>query len=195
MLILVTIALVAAVLDPLLGRTISRMPFGKSLTTFASLWLVASFFGFLAVQSVPVLGWILWAVAVTAAGAGASLWFKGEFASAQQAEEEVRAATQRKESDRGKAELRRQRGLRRAELMTKYAGDQALVERIVLGAYWERQTAAQLRDALGNPADIAAKILKGKRQEVWKYHPTGGDRYALWIMLEQDRVLRWEERA
>src|SRR5258708_14727520 len=51
-LIIVAVALLVALFDPLLGRAVSRMPFGRSLITVASLWLVASFFGFLAVQSV-----------------------------------------------------------------------------------------------------------------------------------------------
>lgn len=157
--------------------------------------LAAGLLVFLAVQAMPILGWILWFVALVSLGAGASLWYKGESARAQQAEDEMRAAMLRRESDRSKAALRRQRGMRRAELMVKYAGDQNLVERIVLGSYWDGQTAAQLKDALGNPPDIAAKILRGKRQEVWKYHPAGGDRYALWITLDEDRVVRWEERG
>ncbi len=156
--------------------------------------LAAGVLVFLAVQVMPILGWILWAVAIAAVGIGALLWYNSEFARARQAEEETREATRQKESDRTKAELRRQRGLRRTELMAKYAGDQNLVERIVQGFYWEGQTAGQLKDALGNPADIAAKILKRKRNEVWKYHATGGDRYALWIELEEDLVARWEER-
>jgi predicted MPP superfamily phosphohydrolase len=48
----VAIAIAAALLDPLLGRAVSRLAFGRSLITFASLWMIASFFGFLAVQSV-----------------------------------------------------------------------------------------------------------------------------------------------
>lgn len=51
-LIVIAVALVAALLDPLLGRAVSRLTFGKSLITYSSLWLIASFFGFLAVQSV-----------------------------------------------------------------------------------------------------------------------------------------------
>ena len=45
-------------LDPLLGRVVSRLAFGKSLITFASLWLVASFFGFLAIESVGAIEWV-----------------------------------------------------------------------------------------------------------------------------------------
>jgi predicted MPP superfamily phosphohydrolase len=54
-LIVLAVALAAALLDPILGRAVSRLSFGKSLITFSSLWLVASFFGFLAVQSVEAI--------------------------------------------------------------------------------------------------------------------------------------------
>ncbi len=36
----------------------SRLSFSKALTTFSRLWLVASFFGFLAVESVGVIEWV-----------------------------------------------------------------------------------------------------------------------------------------
>jgi predicted MPP superfamily phosphohydrolase len=57
-LVVLAIALLAALLDPLLGRVVSRLTFGKNLITFASLWLVASFFGFLAVQSVGAIEYV-----------------------------------------------------------------------------------------------------------------------------------------
>ncbi|HTC79105.1 MAG TPA: metallophosphoesterase [Terriglobales bacterium] len=57
-LIVLALALASAMLDPLLGRVVSRLTFGKSLITFASLWLIASFFGFLAVQSVGAIEWV-----------------------------------------------------------------------------------------------------------------------------------------
>jgi hypothetical protein len=181
------------------GKDIMPMRVSKApprfFTALVSGGLVAGVLVFLAVQAMPVLGWILWAAAIIAVGIGALIWYKSEFARARQAEEETRTVTRQKESDRTKAELRRQRGLRRTELLAKYAGDQNLVEHIVQGFYWQGQTAGQLKDALGNPADIAAKILKRKRNEVWKYHATGGDRYALWIELEEDLVVRWEEHA
>src|ERR1700732_2113989 len=56
-------ALLATLLDPLLGHAISRLNFGslnlgKTLTTVARLWMVASFFGFLAVESVGAIEWV-----------------------------------------------------------------------------------------------------------------------------------------
>ena len=172
-----------------MAQHITKAP-PRYFAAIVSSGLVAGPLVFLAVQAMPILGWILWIAAIVAVGTGASLWCKREFAKARQAEEAIRAVTLQKESDRSKATLRRQCGLRRAELMAKYAGDQNLVERIVIGSYWDGQTAGQLKDALGNPAVIAAKILKTGCQEVWKYHPTGGDRYALWITLEEDSVVR-----
>ncbi len=53
----------ATLLDPVLGHGVSRLNFdtfnlGKSLTTVARLWLVASFFGFVAVESVGAVEWV-----------------------------------------------------------------------------------------------------------------------------------------
>ncbi len=64
-LIALAAALLAAVLDPILGQPISRLSasslgsfnFGKALSTFARLWMVASFFGFLAVAAVGAMEW------------------------------------------------------------------------------------------------------------------------------------------
>jgi uncharacterized protein len=62
-LIALAAALLATLLDPLLGHAISRLSFGsfslgKSFTTIARLWMVASFFGFLAVESVGAIEWV-----------------------------------------------------------------------------------------------------------------------------------------
>src|ERR1700732_647148 len=56
-------ALLATLLDPLLAHGISKLSFGsfnlgKSLTTFARLWMGASVFGFLAVESVGAIEWV-----------------------------------------------------------------------------------------------------------------------------------------
>ena len=61
-LIALAAALLATLLDPLLGHGVSRLSlgsfsFGKSFTTFARLWLVASFFGFVAVELVGAIEW------------------------------------------------------------------------------------------------------------------------------------------
>ncbi|MFI5102100.1 MAG: metallophosphoesterase [Terriglobales bacterium] len=62
-LIALAAVLLATLLDPLLGHRISRLSLGsfnlgKTFTTFARLWLVASFFGFLAVESVGAIEWV-----------------------------------------------------------------------------------------------------------------------------------------
>jgi uncharacterized protein len=62
-LIVLAAALLATLLDPLLGHGVSRLSLGsfslgKSFTTFSRLWLVASFFGFLAVESVGAIEWV-----------------------------------------------------------------------------------------------------------------------------------------
>jgi len=67
-LIALAAALLVTILDPLLGHWISRhspdsfsfggLNLGKSLVTISRLWLVASFFGFLAVESVGAIEWV-----------------------------------------------------------------------------------------------------------------------------------------
>lgn len=57
-LIALALALLAALLDPLFGHIVSRSGPGKDLITFSRIWLIASFFAFLAVQSVGIVEWI-----------------------------------------------------------------------------------------------------------------------------------------
>ncbi len=62
-LIALAAALLATLLDPLLGHGISRLSFGsfnfgKTLATFSRLWLVASFFAFVAVELVGAIEWV-----------------------------------------------------------------------------------------------------------------------------------------
>jgi len=62
-LIALAAVLLATLLDPLLGHGISRLSLGsvnlgKALTTIARLWLVASVFGLLAVESVGAIEWV-----------------------------------------------------------------------------------------------------------------------------------------
>jgi predicted MPP superfamily phosphohydrolase len=66
-LIALSLALLATLLDPLLGHGVSRIldsasldrfNLGRLFSTIARLWLVASFFGFLAVESVAAIEWL-----------------------------------------------------------------------------------------------------------------------------------------
>jgi predicted MPP superfamily phosphohydrolase len=62
-LIALAAVLLATLLDPLLGHRISRLSFGglnfgKTLSTVVRLWLGASFFGSLAVESVGAIEWL-----------------------------------------------------------------------------------------------------------------------------------------
>jgi len=68
-LIALAVGLVAAMLNPLLGRVISRMPFGRQLITVSSIWLMTSLFALIAVQAVGAIEWITNAVAHLHSGA------------------------------------------------------------------------------------------------------------------------------
>jgi len=79
------------------------------------------------------------------------------------------------------------RAVRIAYLRNKY-GDEEIVQRILRRNYWQGQTAEQLRDSLGDPASVDGGLLKTRKREVWKYHPTGENRYRLRITLDDDVV-------
>ena len=93
-------------------------------------------------------------------------------------------------------EAERIRGIeaRRAELLGKY-GDSDIVEQIMSGLYWQGQSAEQLRDSLGHPADIDERVLKKTLRQTWKYQPTGRNRYALRITLENGTVVGWDHKS
>ena len=62
-LIALAAALLVSLSDPLLGHGISRLNFGgfslgKALLTFSRLWVAASIFGFLAIESVAAIEWV-----------------------------------------------------------------------------------------------------------------------------------------
>jgi uncharacterized protein len=57
-LIAIAVAVFVALLDPLLGHAVSRFGPGKDLITFTRLWVIASFFAFIAVKSVGAIEWV-----------------------------------------------------------------------------------------------------------------------------------------
>lgn len=60
---------------------------------------------------------------------------------------------------------------------------------------WQGQTAAQLVDSIGSPSAIDNKLLKTKKKEIWKYHPTSPTRFNLKITLEDDIVVGWDKKG
>lgn len=82
---------------------------------------------------------------------------------------------------------------RKNAIYDKY-GHTEIASRIIAGSIWQGQTAEQLRDARGRPADIDEKVLKTKTKETWKYVPRGGNRYGLRITVENGIVVGWDER-
>lgn len=82
---------------------------------------------------------------------------------------------------------------RREALMLKY-GDPRIVDMIMEKRFWLGQTGQQLLDSLGHPADIDEKVLKTKTKQTWKYSPTGKNRFALRITLENGAVIGWDQK-
>lgn len=82
---------------------------------------------------------------------------------------------------------------RKQYLLNKY-GNAEIVEKIMNRYFWVGQTAEQLRNSLGKPADISTKIMKTRYRETWKYNQTGKNRYGLRITLDDHVVQRWEQK-
>ena len=80
---------------------------------------------------------------------------------------------------------------RRRQLTAKY-GDAEIARRIMRREVWQGETAEQLRESLGTPADTDEKVLKTKRKEVWKYRPTGKNRFGLKVTLDDGIVVAWD---
>ena len=81
---------------------------------------------------------------------------------------------------------------RREYLYRKYGS--AVGEKLYNRTVWTGETPGQLVDSLGEPSDIDQKVLKTKKKEVWKYFPTGVNRYGLRITIENGEVIGWDEK-
>lgn len=82
----------------------------------------------------------------------------------------------------------------RQKLLDKY-GDAACVDRIRKGVPWKGQTVGQLLDSLGKPSAKDEKSTKTINRTVWKYHPSGSNRYRLRVTVEDGLVAGWERKG
>ena len=80
---------------------------------------------------------------------------------------------------------------RRKHLTEKY-GDPEIARRVMKQMLWQGETQEQLVESLGTPADVDQKVLKTKNKEVWKYRPTGKNRFGLRVTLDDGIVVAWE---
>ena len=82
---------------------------------------------------------------------------------------------------------------RRKQLTAKY-GDAEIARHIMQQVVWQGETAEQLRESFGTPADIDQKVLKTKSKEVWKYRPVGKNRFGLKVTLDDGVVVAWDTK-
>jgi hypothetical protein len=83
---------------------------------------------------------------------------------------------------------------RRQQHLTERYGDPEIARRMMKGVLWQGETAEQVRESLGEPADIDQKVLKTKTKEVWKYRPTARNRFGLKVTLDDGVVTGWEQK-
>jgi hypothetical protein len=80
------------------------------------------------------------------------------------------------------------RAARLAYLRSKYR-DETIVQRIMGRKLWQGQTMEQLIDSIGRPPSIDSNLLKTRKREIWKYQPSGKERYRVRITLDDDVVV------
>lgn len=90
--------------------------------------------------------------------------------------------------------LKRYNRQKRFEFLCKKYGDPEMAQRIIARSFWQGQTASQLADALGTPANVDTKIMKTKTREIWKYDQRSRTRYGLRITLEDGFVVGWDQK-
>jgi hypothetical protein len=83
---------------------------------------------------------------------------------------------------------------RRLEYLREKYGDEEIVQRIMRHRFWQGQTAEQLRDSVGNPVRVDNKVMATRTREVWKYNPTGQNRYGLRVTLDDGIVIGWDQK-
>jgi hypothetical protein len=81
---------------------------------------------------------------------------------------------------------------RRLELVRIY-GEPTTV-RILSKTLREGDSEAVVVAMHGSPEDIHERVFKGKVANTYCYHPTGKNRYALRVKLENDIVVGWETK-
>jgi hypothetical protein len=121
--------------------------------------------------------------------AEAQLWQAAAAAEAQRRQAAAAAEAQRRHAAAAAEAAQR---ARLAALTERFGEENA--SQIMRGSIWSGQTREMLVEALGHPSDIDIKILKTKSKTTYKYVPTGKNRYALRVFLDDGVVVGWEDK-
>lgn len=88
--------------------------------------------------------------------------------------------------------IENQQSSKRIQRLRRKYSDPELVEKIISGTIWYRQSLDELIDAIGLPVEISYEVMKVNKREIWKYEHQGGAQYNLIVTLENDKVISWE---
>jgi len=77
-------------------------------------------------------------------------------------------------------------------LVGKFGAENA--QKILAGNVWVGCTYEMLIETLGQPVATYETVLKTKVKRTYKYRPTGVNRYALRIFVEDGEVVGWENK-
>ncbi len=107
---------------------------------------------------------------------------------------ETKATRARAEANaRAVAEEQAAAAQRFGRLSAQYGEENA--QKILAGNVWMGCTVDMMVEILGQPVATDEKVMKTKISRTYKYHPTGVNRYALRIYVEDGEVVGWEDKT
>jgi flagellar biosynthesis GTPase FlhF len=106
---------------------------------------------------------------------------------------EANRVAQEEEASRLAAEQAERERAQWESLVARFGPDDAA--RIHRREIWVGMTVDMLGESRGKPFDVDEKVLKTKTKHVYKYKPTGANRYALRVTLDDGEVVGWEDKS
>jgi outer membrane protein assembly factor BamE (lipoprotein component of BamABCDE complex) len=83
---------------------------------------------------------------------------------------------------------------RRRKIAGKYRKPD-VARKILAQQLWVGQTAEQVIDALGRPADVDQRVSKTKSKQTWRYDRQGKNRFGLKVVIEDGVVVGWDDKS
>jgi hypothetical protein len=104
-----------------------------------------------------------------------------------------RAATKAREAAEERQRALDEAATRRWHYLCSTYG-QENAEKIAGGKVWVGATVAMMTEIHGPPVAVDEKVMKTKVSRTYKYNPTGVNRYALRVYVEDGEVIGWENK-
>ncbi len=65
---------------------------------------------------------------------------------------------------------------------------------ILANRFWQGATVDAILESLGRPTDVDESVMKARTKHVFKYYPTGANRYGLRLTFEDGVLVGWDDK-